>query len=196
MKNQTNDVVKKKKSREASRQRFNAIDFLVIMLVLLCVGVVVARFTVLDDLWTTRNLKKYELTFAASDLSYAQCSAISAAVQDESGERNWVYLSDGKTKLGTLMMTNDYMQNRDAVVFEKEDGNIVSAIPDETIADKDVRWTVTATIVCYGKYDQNSGFLLGGKQYIAPNSELSVRIHDCDFKLMIVDVEEAMESVG
>ncbi len=196
MKSEKNNAVKGKKVHKASRPRFNVIDFLIIMLVVVCVGAVVARFTVLDDLWSTRNLNEYEMTFTASDLTYAQCIAISAAVQDDSGEKNWIYLSDGKTKLGTLIMTNDYMQNRDAIIFEKDDGNIISAIPDETIADEDVRWTVTATVICSGKYDYDNGFLLGGKQYIAPNTKLSVRIHDCDFEMMVVNIQESIENVG
>ncbi len=196
MKSEKSNVVKEKKTTEASHSKFNAIDFLIIMFVIACIGIVFIRFTVLKDIWTTRNLKEYEITFTASDLTYAQCTAISAAVQDESGERNWVYLADGETKLGTLTMTNDYMQNRDSIIFEKEDGSIVSALPDETISDEDVRWTVTATVICEGKYDYSSGFLLGGKQYIAPNTELSVRIHDCDFKMMVINIEEVLENVG
>ncbi len=196
MKNEKNNAVKETKSSAASQGRFNAIDFLIIMLVLLCIGVIVARFTVLDDMWSTRNLKEYELTFTASDLTYAQCMSIAAAIQDDSGERNWVYLDDGETELGRLTMTNDYMQNREAVIFEREDGSIVSALPDESVADEYVRWTVTATLVCKGKYDTENGFLLGGKQYVAPNTELSVIIHDCDFDMLVVDIEELLETVG
>ncbi len=196
MKSEKSNASKENVVSKKAPARFNAIDFLIIMLVLLCICVIVVRFTVLDDIWTTRNLQEYELTFTASDLTYAQCVAISNAVQDNSGERSWIFLSDGETKLGELKMTNDYMQNRDTVIFEKEDGSIASVIPDETIADEDVRWSVTATVICQGKYDYDSGFLLGGKQYIAPNTELSVRIVDCDFKMMVVNIEELIENVG
>ena len=97
MKKTKDTAVKEKVARKAANPRFNAIDFLIILLIVACLGGLVLRFTVLDDLWTTRDLEQYALTFTASDLSFAQCQAIADAVSSANADESWIYMDDGTT---------------------------------------------------------------------------------------------------
>ena len=196
MKKTKDTAVKEKVARKAANPRFNAIDFLIILLIVACLGGLVLRFTVLDDLWTTRDLEQYALTFTASDLSFAQCQAIADAVSSANADESWIYMDDGTTKIGDLIITSNYMQNREPVVFKNPDGSITSAVPDETISDEDVRWSVTATILCVGKISEENGFLLNGRHHIAPNAEMKVRIINCDFSMRVIEIDKYVEAAG
>lgn len=196
MKKVNSSTVKEKGAQRSAKPRFNAIDFLIVLLIVACIGGLVLRFTILDDLWTTRDLEEYALTFTASDLSFAQCQAIANAVRSADSDESWIYMEDGTTKLGDLIITSNYMQNREPIVFKNPDGSIISVVPDETVSDEDVRWSITATILCVGRISEESGFLLNGRHHVAPNAELKVHTIDCDFSIKVIEIDKYVEAAG
>ena len=181
-----------KNSESKSRKlHFNVIDVLIIVLVVACIVAAVLRFTVLDNLFKNNEQKEYTLTFKVDSLTSAQLEAILLSADETDTGDNWVYLSDGETKLGELIRLGE--QNTETLYFVNEKGETVAAkYSDSDIEnDEDVTWTITGTITCYGVYNNTNGFLLNGKQYIAANSELDVRTKYCDFVLSVVSIEEA-----
>ena len=188
MKNNKNT---EKKSPAASRFRFNVIDVLIIVMVLVCIGGVVLRYTVLDEVKLGGEMKDYYITFTVSDISYAQLSHIVQAKDETESHDNWVYLSDGITKLGALTAVGE--QNKESFVYKNDKGESISAVYSDRESDEDVPWSLTGKILCRGRYSKNGGFLLNGKQFISPNTELDVYMKYCDFTLKIVDISESLE---
>ena len=181
------------KNTEAKKDklRFNVIDVLIIVLALACIAAVVLRFTVLEDLFKNNAEKEYVLTFKVDSLSSSQLEAILASIEEADNGGNWVYFSDEETKLGDIIKIGE--QNTETLYFVDENGKTISAkYSDSDVEnDGDVTWTITGTITCYGIYNENSGFLLNGKQYVAANSKLDVKTKYCDFSLRILSIEEA-----
>ena len=168
--------------------RINAIDILIIVLIFACITAMILRFTVLDNLWQSNEQKEYVLTFKVDSLTSAQLDAIILASEEADVDGNWVYLDDGKTKLGEIVKLGE--QNKETLRFVNENGETVTAEYSESENEEDITWTVTGTINCSGVYTDNKGFLLNGKQYIASNSTFSVFTKYCDFELTVIDIEE------
>lgn len=179
-------------TKKESKLRLNAIDALIIILLILCITAVALRYTVLNDLFTKRDLTEYEITFTATGLSYAQCNALVDATNSEDESKTWIYLSDGVTKLGNLSRSDDTTkQERDLISMLDENGKKINVGYDPEEEDKYVEWTFTSKIICLGKGDIKNGgeFLLNGNYYIAPNSKLNVYTGICDFEITVLNIE-------
>lgn len=182
---------KEKKTREPGKLRFNVIDLFIVVLVLACIAGIVLRFTVLDGMWNSQKLDEYYITFTASDLSYEQLQSIVQAADPENEDLNWVYFADNNVKLGTL--TSILNQNEEKLEFNANGTFIYVDYPDEEI-DENKTWTVTGTVLCLGTYSERKGFLLNGNQYIGANSEVDVQIKDCDFTIVVDNIEVQLQN--
>lgn len=180
-----------KKNTETARFRFNVIDVLIIVMVIVCVGGAFLRYTVLENVNFGGEQKDYYITFTVSDISYSQLQHIVQAKDETESNDNWVYLSDGITKLGDLTAVGE--QNKESFVYKNDKGETLSVVYSDSEADGDVPWSMTGKILCKGRYSKNGGFLLNGKDFISPNTELDVYMKYCDFTLKIVDISESLE---
>ena len=182
---------KEKKNNESARFRFNVIDALIIVMVLVCIGGVALRYTVLDKVNIGGEEKDFYITFTVSDISYAQLQHIIQAKEEMESNDNWVYLSDGATKLGNLTAVGE--QNKESFSYKDENGKTENIVYSDSESDENVPWTLTGKILCRGRYSKNGGFLLNGNKFISPNTELEVFMKYCDFTLKIVDISESLE---
>ena len=180
-----------KKNTESARFRFNVIDAIIILMVIVCIGGVVLRYTVLDKVNIGGEVKEYYITFTVSNISYSQLQHIIQAKDEAESNDNWVYLSDGTTKLGSLTAVGE--QNKESFVYKDENGKTESIVYSDSELDENVPWSMTGKILCSGRYSKNGGFLLNGNKFISPNSELDVYMKYCDFTLKIVDISESLE---
>ena len=184
-------VNKENRTGEKARFRLNAIDVLVIVLVVVCIAGVILRHTVLENMNFGGEEKDYYITFTVSSISYSQLQLIDLAKDEAETNGNWVYLSDGYTKLGNLTALGE--QNKESFVYKNGNGKTVSVVYSDNEADEDVPWSLTGKILCKGNYSENGGFLLNGNQFISPNTELEVCMKYCDFTLKIIDISESLE---
>ena len=191
MKSKENNV--KVKEKKAGKLRFNVIDAFIIILLVACIAVAVLRFTIVDEVWADSVGEKYYITFKADSLTYSQLQNIVALIDSEASEsgNNWVYLSDGTTKIGNL--TEILSQKRETLTFEKSDGSIIIADYAVSELDENVTWTIEGVILCNGTYNENNGFLLNNTQYIAANTDIVVKTAFCEFTMTVIDIEKSME---
>ncbi len=183
----------KTKENATGKLRFNAIDALIVVLVVACIAVAVLRFTIVDNVWTGASGEKYYITFKADSLSYSQLEAIVSLIDSDASdsENSWVYFADGNTKIGNLTAIEG--QNRETLSFENSDGSITLAAYAESEPDESVTWTLTGKILCLGKYNETNGFLLNNTQYISANTTVPVRTAYCEFNITIIDIQKSME---
>jgi len=107
---------------------------------------------------------------------------------------NWIYLNDGETKLGEIIDIDKNVW--ETLYFTNENGEKVSAeypATENEEDEQDYTWTIEGTISCFGVYNDNSGFLLNGDEFLASNSKIDVRTKYCDFTLTVVSIDEATE---
>ncbi|MBQ7380500.1 MAG: DUF4330 family protein [Clostridia bacterium] len=152
----------------------NLIDFVVILLVLICLASAIIRIRRVDLFNQGDDLEQHEIYFSVTDISYTSEDAL--VIGDT------FTLSDNKTVLGTLQSVDSVLPS--TLYVSDIDGNVLSVnYPESTRID------VTGTVLSLGKMT-DSGYLLGGTTYIAPGRAYTVQSEHMDFTLKILDIEE------
>ena len=169
------------KTKKRSGARFNVIDFLIILLSLLCILSLVARYTnVMEKIGISNQIQQYEISFAARDLRYTTPSFFH--VDDK------VYLKDGKqTYMGTLLSRE--AGSADALTItlsskyiQEETGFISAYYAENTLVD------VSGRILCEGVINEEGCFLLGGNLYVAEGQTLTVYTDLVSFELVVMGI--------
>lgn len=152
----------------------NLIDFVVILLVLICLIGVVIRVRQID--WFNKNsaLEEHEVYFSITDISYISEDAL--VVGDT------FTLCDAGVVLGTLKSIDSVLPT--TMYVKDSDGNVLGVNYPET-----TRIDVTGTVLSVGEMTEN-GYLLGGTTYIAPGKTYRVQSEHMDFTLEIINIDK------
>ncbi len=153
--------------------RFNLMDVMIILLVLLCVAGVVIRaggFT----MHKSRPLDAYEIRFAVSNIAATSEAALVTG--------DTFTLVDHDMELGTFTGIESV---KPAVVYmNSEQGRVVPAeYPENTRID------VIGTVAVDG-ISEGGGFLLGGTLQLTPGVSYRVQSEHMDFVIEILDIEK------
>ncbi len=158
--------------------RINILDFLIIALVVLCiVGVVLRVYTKSQedklgkDVATVSFLIQ-DVQNASKDLIHAGDRLYSEAYECEFGK-----------VVGNVVHTN-------AVYYAEDDGEIIkveSGIDPAT--GEPYRVDLYGKFECEGTWTDESGFSIGGTQYIAPNMSVALSFPNIKATVLILDVQ-------
>ena len=172
------------KTKKRSGARFNVIDFLIVLISLLCILSLVARYTnVLNKIGISDQLQQYEISFTVKNLRYTTPSFFH--IEDK------VYLQNGKqTYLGTLLSrevgsTDALTITLSSQYIQEETGFISAYYAENTLVD------VSGRILCEGTINDEGCFLLGGDLYMADGQTLSVYTDMVSFELTIMGIAPA-----
>ncbi len=176
--------------------RFTAFDLIIVLLVIACVAAVVLRSPIQKMIESATSNEVYYVYFEADGISYDAVTALESTHDETNGE-NWVYLSDGVTKLGNMIKgegnTSENLPFTVADVYIKgADGKTVRAQYADSEKDKNrIQYDVSDILIaCEGFVSDRTGhFMLGGKTDIAPGSELRVQTKYGDFVLKVTAIE-------
>ncbi len=161
-------------SKKRNSTRLNLIDFVVLLLAVICLFGAVIRVGQMDWFAGGSELTEHEIYFSVTDIAYTSEDAF--VIGDT------VTLSDNQAVLGTLKSIDSVLPS--ALYVKDSDGNILSVNYPESI-----RIDVTGTILSLGKMSEN-GYLLGGTTYLAPGRTYRVQSEHMDFTLSILDIED------
>lgn len=179
--------MEEQKSKKRSNARFNIMDFLIILVVLLCVLSLVARHTnVLEKIGISDHLEQYEMTFTVSNLRYTTPSFFK--IEDK------VYLQDEHhTYLGTLLSRE--IGSADALTItlsseyvQSDTGFISAYYAENTFVD------VSGRMVCEGSVNSEGYFRLGGNVYLAEGQTVAVCTDLVSFELTITSITPSAQS--
>ena len=169
------------KPKKRSNARFNIMDFLIILIVLLCVISLIARYTtVLAKIGITDHLEQYEIAFTVSNLRHTTPNFFhiddAVYLQDESHTYMGTLLSReiGSTDALTITLSSLYVQS--------ETGFISAYYADNTFVD------VSGRILCEGSISADGYFLLGGNVYLSEGQTLAVCTDLVSFELTVTDI--------
>ncbi len=146
-------------------KRLNALDWFIIIIVLVCAVAIGIRFFSVrgSDVNDKVELENYVISFEILDIK-------NSSAQNYMDAGTNFYLQETNEFLGTL---REGITVRDAQTFyEMPDGTIVWA--QNTATGDLYRVDVEASLDARGKLDANGSFLLGGNRYIGMNKEVKI----------------------
>ncbi len=159
-----------KKPNSEKKFTFSVIDFAVIVIVLALFVGVIARYDVVDRLFSKTSLKNAKVTFVAEAITPEEAAAFT--------ENNKFY-TDGDV-FGTLTAVSEPAK---ALMYRENSVGELVAYEHDTLLD--VRGSFTCKVM-----DSKSGYLLGGNRYIAAGSVFTVRANGVAVKITVISVEE------
>ena len=158
--------VKKDKTARKNRPHFNAIDAMIIILVIVAIVGVYFRYTIIDFLTGDRNIDDYVVSFSIENIRYTTPNYMNV------GDK--VYFASSGELLGTL--TSESENNKEPLNitlasenFTDSNGNIVEVFyPEES------RVNAKGRMLCKGNYSYAGGFSVDGNEYIAAGQSVEV----------------------
>lgn len=164
----------KNTKKRGSGTGLNLMDFVVCLLILICLVGAVIRIGRVNWLANDSDLDDYEVYFSVNNISYI--------AEDAFVKGDTVTLCENGMVLGTLKSIDSVLPT---TMYVKDlDGNVLSVnYPESTRID------LTGTILSKGQMEED-GYFLGGRVYIAPGKTYAVQSEHMDFTLTVLDIEE------
>ena len=156
---------------EKNKKRFNIIDFLIILVVAALVFSIALRYNLADRVGLSSRTDEVTISFLVQETSPTTIDAF--VLGDE------FYIDQNSVLLGTLLSVQRYEAEQ---YYENEDGEMILSY---TSAYIDIRGEIKAS----GSMTE-SGFMLNGTTFIAPNKKITVKSKNvtCDFIITSVTV--------
>ena len=166
-------------NNEIKKSRFNAIDGVIILLVILCLVAIAYKAITFDENSVNSNLKEYRIHFKVDD--------ISSSSYDYFVKGDTLRIKSIGRVLGKLEGINQHLP---AVGAYNENGGKVlyPSIENPTIYN-DTRYSLSGYVTVKGEMTEN-GFLLNGDYYIASNTSLYVISEHIETEIRIIDIIE------
>lgn len=172
------------KTKKRSNARFNIMDFLIILIVLLCVFSLVARYTtVLNKLGITEHLEQYEISFTVTDLRYTTPNffriddAVYLCDEDHTYVGKLLSREIGSTDALTITLSSRYVQS--------ETGFVSAYYAENTLVD------VAGRILCEGSVSSDGYFMVNGNTYLSEGQTVSVCTDLVSFEMTITGISPA-----
>ena len=149
---------------------FSVIDFSVIVIVIALFVGVIARYDVVDRLFSKTSLTSAKVTFVAEAITPEEAAAFT--------ENNKFY-TDGDL-FGTLTSVSEPAK---ALMYRENAAGELVAYEHDILLD--IRGSFTCKVM-----QSKSGYLLGGNRYIAAGSVFTVRASGVAVKITIISIGE------
>ena len=150
--------------------RFSVIDFAIIVMAIILIVGVSARYDIVDRLFSKTSLKDAKVTFVAEAITQEEAKAFT--------EQTKFYL-DGKV-FGTLTSVST---PSNALIYKENDQGELISYEDKNLFD--IEGTFTCKVL-----RGDDGFLLDGNRYIAAGSVFTVRANGVAVKITVTGVQE------
>ena len=175
--NKTQDKIEKKNS-----PHFNALDAVIILLVILILGGMFFRNNIVDYLKDLQNKQEYVISYSVKNIRSTTYDYLSVG--------DVLYVAESGDKLGVLMTAEDDKQDLGTTspgfeYFTTSTGELVKVGYPESESRIDFK----GRFVCEGVYADNGGFMFGGDTYIAPGLTIQVCTERVTFVIDITSVE-------
>lgn len=162
-----------------TERRFNLLDAIAILLLLL----------ILVGVWQRQNLQKLFTTDEVLDeytVSFAIKKMRSTTV-DLLDKGTVLYTENDGERIALGALADSVASSAATVDLYDKNGKLVQAVypqdPYEYLLD------VAGTILCSG-VERNGSFLVGGKMYLAYNKTVFVQTETADFEIVITDIQK------
>lgn len=177
----------KKTEFSLPKMRFNILDAVILLLIVLCIVGFCFRYTITDSLGLGEELQDYRVRFEVTDERFI--------LPDLLFKGETLYYADG-TVAGTLMGVSEYSNVNSlvagndtllvtpATTYVNDGGNIIRAeYPDGSMINAE------GAFKCQGGYGDKGYFLLGGEKYIAVGQTLTLYTDTVKLTVTVTQIE-------
>ena len=162
---------------ENNKKRFGALDFVILIVLILCVAVFALRFGYKGQISGKDLLSKYAISFCINDVRH---TTVDAFVK---GDR--VYVATDDTYIGVFDRLDS--NNPAAYYFENSVTNGLKVYyPEGTRVD------LTGTIISEGVMNDD-GFFAGGSYFLAPGKKITIYTGHVFVDVVLTDIYEYAE---
>ena len=175
--NKTADKIEKKNS-----PRFNALDALIILVVVLVLGGMYFRSNIVEYIKTAQNKQNYVISYSVKNISSSTYEYLKVG--------DILYFSESGDKLGSLMTAEADKQDVGTTspgfeYFTTSSGEIVKVGYPES----EERIDFKGRFLCSGSYIDDGGFMLGGDTYVAAGQSFAVQTERVTFVITVTGIE-------
>ena len=164
---------------ENKKSRFNAIDGVIILLVLLCLVAIAYKAITYNDHAVNADLKEYRVHFKVDN--------ISSSSYDYFVKGDTMRIKSTNRAFGTLEGINQHVP---AVgTYNENGGKVLYPLLENLGIYNDTRYSLSGYITVRGEMTEY-GFLLNGDTYIASNSTLDIISEHIETTIRIIDIIE------
>ena len=164
---------------ENKKSRFNAIDGVIILLVLLCLVAIAYKAITYNDHAVNADLKEYRVHFKVDN--------ISSSSYDYFVKGDTMRIKSTNRAFGTLEGINQHVPAVGA--YNENGGKVLYPLLENLGIYNDTRYSLSGYITVRGEMTEY-GFLLNGDTYIASNSTLDIISEHIETTIRIIDIIE------
>lgn len=158
---------------DKTKLRFNAIDLVIIILVVGCIAGLALRYQLINVLHSQSESNGANVSFYLSN--------IRSTSENYFNEGDTFYLANEDIEFGTLL--SGFRFEPAAQYNMRSDGKYVKTTAVNGRSD------MYGTLKADGRFAESGEFLLGGTKYIAAGSELSIFSNNIEVTVIITDIE-------
>ncbi len=152
-----------------TKKRLNAVDFVIIILVIGCIAGVIARYNIVDRIVVNKYRDEVKISF--------KVSGISADIADNIKNGDTFYIDASSQELGDVISS----EVSDARVLVPDENSSFSVTQDTSKKD------VICTLKGFGIMGED-GFMLGGTEFLAPGDEVVIRSRQVQLSVIITEI--------
>lgn len=166
----------KSTAKKARKIKPNVIDFIILIALIGAIIGIAIRSGVVEKVTINNSLESARVTFLISGVSESTGEYFSNG--DE------FYSSTHNSNFGTL----EQFWTNPAEIYTADENGVLKKTP-LAVDMIDVR----GTMICTGVFTAD-GFFLGGSNFIAPNSPVTVKSADVEVNILIMDIEKVSDT--
>ena len=179
--NKTNDI-DKKSNRESPR--FGALDFVIILVVIISIIGIYFRFNLVDTITQTANSKNYVVSFSIENIRYTTPNYVNI------GDK--LYISSSEEYLGEVIAASNEMSNNALSVTPSSEAFIENGEYIEVYyPNSESRVDADGRFMCVGTYTDSKGLIINNSTHITAGQTLTVQTELVTLFIEIVSIEPA-----
>ena len=167
--------------------RFNILDAVIILLVILCIVGICFRYSIMDSLGLGQDMEAYTVKFTVSGMDKTVAEFLSGG--------NTLYF-DNSVKAGKLCSVTEFSNftfvsaGSETLILKTsynyvDDGNgavVAAAYPDNKIVDAE------GAFRCEGAYGDDGRFSIGGSRFIAVGQQITLYTDTVTLNITVTDI--------
>lgn len=157
-------------------KKFNVLDLVILIVLILCIAVFVFRYYQRSDISGEAVTGKYELSFSVSNVKYTTADAF---VKGDN-----VYVATDDTLIGVM----ESIDSKPAVYYADDPGAGIKRVfyPEGTRVD------LAGTIISEGIVNDD-GYFAGGSYFLAPGKKMTIYTGHVYVDIILTDIAEYTE---
>ncbi len=159
---------------ENNKKRFGALDWVILIVLLLCVAVFALRFGYKEQISGEEITGKYAISFFINDVRYTTADAF------VKGDK--VYVATDDTYIGVF----DRLDSNNPAAYLVENSGVKVYYPEGTRID------LTGTLISEGIMN-DEGYFAGGSYFLAPGKKITIYTGHVFADIVLTDIYEYVE---